>query len=394
MGYVLINKTLNKWGTRNILRSSWKEMGMIDINWVKDNTFIIIVQDESTTLKILDQVPWGVMKKNFSVKTWPQELALEEINMEMVLFWIQIRGVPPYLSSEKNLRCLASNIGKVEEIEDPRKDRGFLRARVAVDTTKPLTTGCWLPRADNGETWVEVRYERLQDFCYICGRIGHANNDGSQSEGNKPDRFEDCGVEEGVPNHPMLKQGGRSSGKKWHRVPRLEPNQNPIPGGWMLDNYGLKGKHHFVMDFDPGAIPNVFGKGPAVFIEEIQELTHPQHDGSKTVPTRQCQVPLLPQGVEEVSPRKEGSCTSKRELEERSKERSLALQKKLKLDEESSEVLERKQRAAVKLGKMTLTERCSMMVRALDAEEENHQTPTEFQDMWEYMEMVLANERK
>ena len=115
------------------------------------------------------------MKQNFSIKKWPHELALEDINMEVVLFWIQIRGVQPNLCSGDNIRCLASKVGEVEEIEDPYKFRGFLRAKVAVDTTKPLITGCWLPREDKDETWVEFRYERLQDFCYRCGRIGHGN---------------------------------------------------------------------------------------------------------------------------------------------------------------------------------------------------------------------------
>ncbi|XP_050129225.1 uncharacterized protein LOC126605818 [Malus sylvestris] len=56
VGKVLANKTLNKWGVRNILRSSWKGLGEIDIKWVKDNTFIITVQDESTAINILKQV--------------------------------------------------------------------------------------------------------------------------------------------------------------------------------------------------------------------------------------------------------------------------------------------------------------------------------------------------
>ncbi|KAM1029983.1 hypothetical protein ACFX14_033800 [Malus domestica] len=65
VGMALVNKNLNKWGIRNILRSSWKEYGEIDVEWVKNNTFIITVPDKSTATKILNQVPWVVMKQNF-----------------------------------------------------------------------------------------------------------------------------------------------------------------------------------------------------------------------------------------------------------------------------------------------------------------------------------------
>ncbi|KAM2927835.1 hypothetical protein COP2_035147 [Malus domestica] len=119
VGTALVNKTLNKWGVRNILRSSWQRWGEIEIKWVKENTFVIKVNDESTAAKIINQVPWAVMKQNFSVKRWPLELALEEIDMQRISFWIQIRGVPPFLSSEANIRRLASKIGKVQSVEDP-----------------------------------------------------------------------------------------------------------------------------------------------------------------------------------------------------------------------------------------------------------------------------------
>lgn len=54
MGTTLVNKTLNKWGVMNILRSYWKKMGEIEVKWVRDNTLIITAQDESTTAKILN----------------------------------------------------------------------------------------------------------------------------------------------------------------------------------------------------------------------------------------------------------------------------------------------------------------------------------------------------
>lgn len=96
---------------------------------------------------------------------------------ELVPFWIQIRGVPLYLSSEENVRKLAEKIGEDEEIEDPGKARGFLSVKVTVNTANPLINGCWLPIGKHGDTWIEFRYERLQDFCYRYGRIGHPNNE-------------------------------------------------------------------------------------------------------------------------------------------------------------------------------------------------------------------------
>lgn len=72
---------------------------------------------------------------------------------------------------------LAAKIGEFKDFEDPGKAQGFLRGKVAVNTSNPLTTGCWLRRADNNETWIEFRFERLQDFCYKCGRIGHPNTE-------------------------------------------------------------------------------------------------------------------------------------------------------------------------------------------------------------------------
>ncbi|KAM1080241.1 hypothetical protein ACFX14_014940 [Malus domestica] len=184
VGAALTSKSLNKWGVRNILRSSWKDMGEVEVKWVQDNTFIIIVQDESTAVNILRQSPWAVMKQNFSVKRWPPDLALEEIQMTLVPFWVQLRGVPLSLSTETNVRRLAKEIGDLVELDDPAKTRGFLRVRVEVNTKNPLARGCWIPRGNNMDSWIEFRYERLQDFCYRCGRIWHANNECSFAIGN------------------------------------------------------------------------------------------------------------------------------------------------------------------------------------------------------------------
>ncbi|KAM2695843.1 hypothetical protein EV1_040295 [Malus domestica] len=177
VGKVLMKKLLNKWGVRNILRSAWKEFGVVDVKWVKENVYVITVADDHMATRILDQVPWGIMKKNLSVKKWPPHLALEEIVMEMVSFWTQIRGVPLGMSPLANVKKLTQAAGEVLDLEDTAKARGFLRARILINTANPLCLGCWLRRGANRDTWVEFRYERLQDFCYRCGRLDHINTE-------------------------------------------------------------------------------------------------------------------------------------------------------------------------------------------------------------------------
>ncbi|KAM2046843.1 hypothetical protein ACFX1T_005585 [Malus domestica] len=65
--------------------------------------------------------------------------------------------MPLYLTSEANVRRLAQEIGEFLEFEYPSKARGFICARIIVNTWNPLTTGCWLPRENNKDTWIKTR---------------------------------------------------------------------------------------------------------------------------------------------------------------------------------------------------------------------------------------------
>ncbi|PQM40802.1 hypothetical protein Pyn_12255 [Prunus yedoensis var. nudiflora] len=49
----------------------------------------------------------------------------------------------------------------------------YLRIRVRLDVTKPLRRVMKLRFDHSLEAVIEFKYERLPDFCYVCGRIGH-----------------------------------------------------------------------------------------------------------------------------------------------------------------------------------------------------------------------------
>ena len=38
---------------------------------------------------------------------------------------------------------------------------------------KALVDGFWLPIEDRRKRWITLKYERLSDYCYGCGKLGH-----------------------------------------------------------------------------------------------------------------------------------------------------------------------------------------------------------------------------
>lgn len=47
------------------------------------------------------------------------------------------------------------------------------RARMLVDRSQPLISGCYLPLYGNEMVWIYFRYEGVFNFCKTCGRVGH-----------------------------------------------------------------------------------------------------------------------------------------------------------------------------------------------------------------------------
>ena len=55
-----------------------------------------------------------------------------------------------------------------------------LRVRVRIDVTKRLIHGKKITIEGREGRWVQLKYERLPNFCYRCGLLNHALKDCSE----------------------------------------------------------------------------------------------------------------------------------------------------------------------------------------------------------------------
>ncbi|KAK3025703.1 hypothetical protein RJ639_041708 [Escallonia herrerae] len=79
----------------------------------------------------------------------------------------------------KNAEKIGSKIGKVLEVDFTADGNlawlRFLRIQVQIDITKPLHTGFNRIKDNRQKMWIRLQYERLPNFCFSYGRLGHTD---------------------------------------------------------------------------------------------------------------------------------------------------------------------------------------------------------------------------
>uniref|UniRef100_A0A803MNY5 Zinc knuckle CX2CX4HX4C domain-containing protein n=1 Tax=Chenopodium quinoa TaxID=63459 RepID=A0A803MNY5_CHEQI len=60
---------------------------------------------------------------------------------------------------------------------DPLGWSEFLRIKIMVDVRKPLRKGVFIATGESRSKWIGIKYERLADFCFYCGRLAHTDKE-------------------------------------------------------------------------------------------------------------------------------------------------------------------------------------------------------------------------
>ncbi|OMO77422.1 hypothetical protein COLO4_25190 [Corchorus olitorius] len=179
LGRILTEKPLNKGAVKTIIRNAWPEKDVWRIGDVGMNLFSLTFSSEEAMEKALLENPWSVMGFCFNLKFWPSESAANEVDLKLFPFWVQIHNLPRDLLTMANARRIGGILGEILEIEEIKGrfglNRSFLRLRMMIKYESPLIPGFWILRGDDRKIWAEVKYEKLSDFCFNCGRLGHSN---------------------------------------------------------------------------------------------------------------------------------------------------------------------------------------------------------------------------
>lgn len=160
-----------------MLRRLWKTNEEVTISeWTADDRLLFSFRSHQDRRSVLRGSPWNfdnamLLLNVTDGKSDPASIPLESQNL-----WVRVRGLPPYLLSEKMGKRIGDILGTFVECNTNRSGDctgDFLRIRVGFKISVPLHRWLMLNLGGDKDTKFQLEYEDIPYFCLFCGRLSH-----------------------------------------------------------------------------------------------------------------------------------------------------------------------------------------------------------------------------
>lgn len=214
VGTLITEKTVKFSYMKETLAKVWRPgKGMVAKEF-STNLYIFYFFHEKDRRRVLDDGPWTYEQNLLVLRKLEHGESPFNMDLTKAEFWVQIHKLPQKLSSMKMVEALGAHFGQFIKADLEHYDgswNSFARLRVCMDITKPLRRKIRITPPGSESLTMECKYERLPTYCFVCGRIGHA-------ERYCPSQFETQSYDLPREYGPELRAVGRKpqgSATKW-----------------------------------------------------------------------------------------------------------------------------------------------------------------------------------
>ncbi|KAK3194010.1 hypothetical protein Dsin_025320 [Dipteronia sinensis] len=181
VGKVFTNKLVNKDAPINVLTSIWRANEGVEIKALEGNVFAFYFKNTEDRKNIQSGGSWTFDRAIIAFEEPYGTGDIAHMNFNKVEFWVQIHNLPLFYMTEDIGAFLGKMIGEVSDVDLlTAKNVGgrSVRVRVAISTDEPLMRSLRVDLIGTGTiTTMLLRYERLQDYCFKCSRVGYSLRD-------------------------------------------------------------------------------------------------------------------------------------------------------------------------------------------------------------------------
>ncbi|XP_057779545.1 uncharacterized protein LOC130998128 [Salvia miltiorrhiza] len=229
VGRFLTDQTINFPLMRSRLASVWRPGKGVFVKDIGQGRYIFQFFHEIDLIRVYDGGPWAfgnfpLILHRLKRGEFPLQVPLDHLS-----FWVQIHDLPAGFLTEGVGRVLGNFIGKFLEYDSTNSSgvwRQYMRVRCGICVDAPLKRFKKLKHKDGTSFVVNFKYERLNIFCFLCGRLGHSE---SFCELIFDPKMKESDREWGVWLKAADRRGLTLAGDKWIRGDESVIPKDPIP---------------------------------------------------------------------------------------------------------------------------------------------------------------------
>ncbi|EPS57136.1 hypothetical protein M569_17686, partial [Genlisea aurea] len=184
-GAYLVGRVLNRKAPKleslsNALQFAFKAIHGLEVRKLDDTRFLFRFNNGDESKYVLLNGPWHYEKFTLVLAPVSDGENPYAINLSWCDFHVKVHNLPLVSIKGETAEYLGNEIGLFREAEIPRN--GFvgdnkLRMRVSINTDSPLKRMIRLNLEDGSRAIIPITYERLQNFCFNCGKLDHLHKD-------------------------------------------------------------------------------------------------------------------------------------------------------------------------------------------------------------------------
>jgi hypothetical protein len=177
VGKVISQIPISKVIIKNNISLAWKFLKSLTTEDREDELMVFTFDNLKDLKRVLENSPWNINGSPLFLKEWSLSDSIKDIDFSTGAFWVQVHDLPLEMITSENAVSIGSSLGEFLEMDNADNQKpsrkSFLRLRVLINLHHPLIPGFTYHRPPKAPTWVQYKYERLSDYCYFCGRLGH-----------------------------------------------------------------------------------------------------------------------------------------------------------------------------------------------------------------------------
>ncbi|TXG53062.1 hypothetical protein EZV62_022231 [Acer yangbiense] len=162
VGKVQSGKKMNRDAFKGLIEQIWYLFGHVEVELVGDNIFMFYFINREDRNRVWNRGPWRFGNSLIVLEKPVGSDNIHHLGFNKANFWIHIHDIPILCMNRRTSKWLAEQIGEVVEIPPELK----------------------LGKYDE-ITMVSLKYERLPEFWFAYGRIGHGIKECLDEEARK-----------------------------------------------------------------------------------------------------------------------------------------------------------------------------------------------------------------